>query len=167
MTAPDPPTEGPASTDGITSIAPLVVSFDVGVPPERAFDVWVAQPVLWWPKGHTYSGGPAAITFEPRPGGRIFETDGAGVEHAWGEVVEWAPPSRLRYRWHLFFDRAEATEVCLTFTAIEGGTQVRLVQTGWDALGDAGRVRRERTIAGWAAVTAPYRDRLDHLRETP
>lgn len=140
------------------TIPPLVVTFEVAVPPAQAFQVWVAQPLLWWPKGHTRSGGPAAITFEPHVGGRIFETDASGQEHPWGEVTEWAPPQRLRFLWHLFFDRTEATNVEVTFEpAGPSATTVTLTQTGWDALGDAGPPRRERTIAGWAAVTAPYR----------
>jgi len=47
----------------------------------------------------------------------------------------------------------------LTFTPTAGGTVVRLVQTGWEALGDAGAARRERTVGGWATVTAAYGSR--------
>jgi hypothetical protein len=34
---------------------------------------------------------------------------------------------------------------------------VRLEQTGWDALGEPGRIRRSRTIAAWTEVTDIYR----------
>jgi uncharacterized protein YndB with AHSA1/START domain len=85
-----------------------------------------------------------------------------GTEHDWGEVVEWDEPHRLSYLWHLFFDRSEATDVEVTFTEAEGGgTTVRLVQTGWERLGEPGVERRERTFGGWAAVTAGYRELLD------
>ncbi len=152
------------------SIPPLVVEFDVATTPEHAFDTWVADTGRWWPTGHTMSGAPDAIVFEPQAGGRIFERDGDGNELAWGEVLQWEPPHRVRYLWHLFFPRAEATEVDVTFTATETGTAVRLVQSGFDALGDDGAVRRERTVQGWAAVTAPYRARLtstDHREDRP
>lgn len=43
-------------------------------------------------------------------------------------VLDWEPPNRLRFLWHLFFDPSEATEVELTFTARGQGTDVRLVQ---------------------------------------
>jgi uncharacterized protein YndB with AHSA1/START domain len=135
---------------------PLVVEFAVGVPPARAFEVWTRRYATWWPPSHTVSGDPAAVVFEPRPGGRIYERARDGTEHAWGEVVTWEPPALLRFRWHLFFDPAEATDVEVRFDPTAGGTRVRLVQTGWDRLGGAGPPRRERTGAAWAAVTALF-----------
>ena len=80
--------------------------------------------------------------FEPRPGGRVFERAANGVEYEWGEVLDWAPPTRVRYLWHLFFDRSEATEVELTFTVVPDGTQIRLEHRGWERLGDVGPPRR-------------------------
>jgi uncharacterized protein YndB with AHSA1/START domain len=95
---------------------PLVVEFEVGVPPDHAFEVWTTRCATWWPRSHTVSGDPEAITFEPRAGGRIVERAPDGTEHAWGTVLEWAPPGLLRYHWHLFFEPTEATEVTVTFT---------------------------------------------------
>lgn len=131
---------------------PLVVEFAVAAPPAHAFAVWTGRTALWWPPGHTVSGAPARIDVEPREGGRIVETGPAGERHVWGEVLVWEPPARLRYRWHLFFDPAEATEVEVTFTPTDGGTAVRLVQTGWDRLGPAGPPRRERTGQVWTTL---------------
>ena len=74
------------------------------------------RTTLWWPKGHSVSADPElVVTFEPRPGGRIYERTPAGEEHDWGEIVAWEPPRRLVYVWHLRFDRADATEVEITF----------------------------------------------------
>lgn len=137
-------------------VEPLVVELEVRACPAHAFLVWTQRCAAWWPASHTVSGDPAAIVFEPRPGGRIYERAPAGIEHRWGEVLEWAPPSRLRYRWHLFFDPSEATDVEVTFTPTAGGTAVRIAQRGWERLGDAGPPRRERTGAAWAAITALF-----------
>jgi uncharacterized protein YndB with AHSA1/START domain len=138
------------------SIDPLVVAFEVGVPPSQAFDTWTDRCATWWPRSHTISGHPTAILFEPRPGGRIVEQAPDGTEHPWGEILDWEPPTRLRYRWHLFFDPSDATEVEVTFTPVGGGTAVRLEQRGWDQLGDAGTRRRERTHNAWQAITPRY-----------
>ncbi len=138
------------------SDAPLVVEFEVGVPPAHAFDVWTRRCGLWWPASHTVSGNPAAITFESRAGGRIVERAVDGAEHDWGTVLDWEPPTRLRYLWHLFFDPSEATEVELTFNPVPAGTSVRLEQRGWERLGAAGPVRKQRTGQVWGELTAAY-----------
>jgi uncharacterized protein YndB with AHSA1/START domain len=135
---------------------PLIVEFDVDVPARHAFDVWTRRCSTWWPSSHTLSGDPASITFEPRPGGRIVELAANGHEHEWGEVLDWEPPLRLRYLWHLFFDRTEATEVEITFTEVGDRTTVRLEQRGWERLGAAGVARRDRTRTSWATITGHY-----------
>lgn len=135
---------------------PLVIEFEVGVPPSQAFDAWTRRCATWWPPSHTVTKAPAAITFEPCSGGRIFEHADDGVEHEWGKVLDWDPPSRLRFLWHLFFDPAEATEVELTFAAVGGGTAVRLEQRGWERLGEAGPGRRDRTQQAWSTITAGF-----------
>lgn len=79
--------------------------------------------------------------------------------HEWGEVLAWEPPLRVDYLWHLFFDRSEATEITVTFTEIEDGSRVRLVQTGFEKLGDEiGQERRRRTSTAWVEVTGHYRE---------
>ena len=138
------------------SAEPLVVTFEVGVPPIQAFTTWTARCATWWPRSHTVSGHPASIAFEPHAGGRIVERATDGGEHRWGEILEWDPPTRLRYLWHLFFDPSEATEVEVTFSPIGGGTAVRIEQRGFDRLGDAGPPRRERTQIAWSTITRSY-----------
>src|SRR3954469_19561455 len=118
---------------------PLEVAFTVACPPEHAFTVWAQRTSLWWPHGHSVSGEPGlTVTIEPRAGGRIYERTPAGVaddwggggvlgaaaEHDWGEVLVWEPPHRLAYLWHLRFDRADATEVEITFAPAAAGTAV-------------------------------------------
>jgi uncharacterized protein YndB with AHSA1/START domain len=142
------------------SVEPLVVEFDVAVPPAQAFDAWTQRCATWWPVSHTISGRPSAINFEPRSGGRIVERAPDGTEHEWGTVVDWQPPNRLRYRWHLFFDPSEATEVEITFVARGARTAVRLEQRGWDRLGEAGPPRRDRTYQAWGVITARFRAAL-------
>ena len=85
------------------------------------------------------------VSFEPRPGGRIFERTPSGEEHDWGEVLVWEPPHRLVYLWHLRFDRSDATEVEVTFAEAPEGTAVSIVHRGWGRLGDKGLERRARS----------------------
>jgi uncharacterized protein YndB with AHSA1/START domain len=143
---------------------PLRLEFTVGCPAEHAFEVWAERTSLWWPHGHSVSGEPGlTVTFEPRPGGRIFERTPGGDEHDWGEVLVWEPPRRLSYLWHLRFDRADATEVEVTFSDAAGGTLVTIVHRGWERLGEKGPERRERNRKGWAGVTEHYRRVCDSV----
>ncbi len=138
------------------SAEPLVIEFRVAVAPAQAFDTWTRRCATWWPSAHTVSGDPAAIVFEPFPGGRILERGPDGAEYDWGTVMEWQPPALLRYRWHLFFEPSEATEVEVSFSARGSETAVRLEQTGWERLGEKGPPRRQKTHQVWTALTDAY-----------
>ncbi len=138
---------------------PLTLRLTVACPPARAFDLWANETSRWWPHGHSVSGEAGlAVVFEPRPGGRIYERTPAGEEHDWGEVLAWEPPRRLVYLWHLRFDRADATEVEITFTAVDEGTAVTIEHRGWERLGAVAEERRERNRRGWEGVLAAYLD---------
>lgn len=139
---------------------PLVVEFRVRAEVEECFAAWVDRFESWWPRGHTMTGDPAALRFEGRVGGRIVEVGRDGDEHVWGEVTVIEPPHRIVFEWHLMFDRSEATSVELTFHAAGDVTEVRIVQTGWERLGDRAAGRRERTFGGWMSVLHPFADFL-------
>src|SRR5438132_1124532 len=98
-------------------VEPLRMSFLVECPVDHAFDVWTAQTSRWWPVSHTVSAEPGLeVVFQAGKGGRIYERTRNGVEVDWGEITVWEPPRRLGYLWHIRADRADATEVEITFT---------------------------------------------------
>lgn len=139
---------------------PLELSFTVGCSDEEAFDTFAVRTSLWWPHQHSFSGQDGiTVTFEPFPGGRIYERTPGGAEHDWGEVVAWERPRRLVYLWHLATDRSDATEVEVTFTddASGQGTLVAITHRGWDRLGDRGAAWRAQNHDGWSGVLPHYR----------
>jgi uncharacterized protein YndB with AHSA1/START domain len=141
----------------VTDPAPLELRFTVACPPAHAFATWAERTSLWWPHGHSVSGKRGlTVTFEPRAGGRIYERTPDGAEHDWGEVLAWEPPRRLVYLWHLRFDRADATEVEITFAPGRDGTTVTIVHRGWERLGVNGPERRERNARGWAGLVPHF-----------
>lgn len=143
---------------------PLEIDFRVNCTPERAFETWAQRTSLWWPHGHSVSAVPGlVVVFEPRPGGRIYERTPGGEEHDWGEVLAWEPPRRLIYLWHLRFDRADATEVEISFIAAGEQTQVTIVHRGWERLGAKGVERRARNRKGWEGVIEAFRTTCDSL----
>lgn len=135
-------------------IEPIRLAFDVDCPADHAFEVWTARIDRWWPADHTASGDAAAlVVLEGRTGGRIFERTSSGVEHDWGEVTIWEPPSRLGYLWHLRSDRADATEVEIRFVASGAATtRVEIEHRGWERLGAGGEEWQDRNRGGWATL---------------
>jgi hypothetical protein len=131
-------------------IEPLLISFDVASRADHAFETWTSKIDTWWPSAHTTSAEPdVVIVLEGELGGRLFERTNAGIEHEWGRVTVWEPPTRFGYTWHLRRDAADATEVSISFTSIDDGhTRVDILHTGWDRLGD-GADWRARNRGGW------------------
>jgi uncharacterized protein YndB with AHSA1/START domain len=135
-------------------IEPIRLSFEVDCPVDHAFDVWTARIGQWWPKDHTVSTEDGlVVVLERHVGGRIFERLMSGVEHDWGEVTIWEPPSRLGYTWHLNRKRSDATEVEIRFVPRDdGATQVEIEHRGWERLGAEGEDWRDRNHGGWATL---------------
>jgi uncharacterized protein YndB with AHSA1/START domain len=104
---------------------------------ERAFEVFTAQLISWWPKEYSLSEtGMADFVIEPKAGGRWYEVGERGEEVDTGRVLAFEPPARLVLAWHLVWDGptgagrfdpdpAHASEVEVRFVS-EGPTQTRL-----------------------------------------
>ncbi|MGI8553684.1 MAG: hypothetical protein ACR2PL_23285, partial [Dehalococcoidia bacterium] len=59
--------------------------------------------------------------------------------------------------WHIMAARADATDVEITFSELDAGsTQVQIVHSGWERLGDRGTGWRDTNQAGWAGVLPAY-----------
>jgi uncharacterized protein YndB with AHSA1/START domain len=101
---------------------------------------------------------------EPRPGGRWFERSEDGSECDWGRVLAFEPPHRLVLAWQLTPawaydpDPAKATEVEVTFTAVDGGTLVELEHRGFERHGETGEEMSKAVGApgGWGDLLQMY-----------
>lgn len=139
-------------------LEPLHISFEVGCSAAHAFEIWTARIDGWWPRSHTVSAEPGALVMlEPRVGGRIFERTAAGVEHEWGEVLAFEPARRLSYLWHIRRDRADATEVEITFRSIdEHSTRIEIEHRGWEHLGTDAQAWRDRNRNAWESLIGRF-----------
>jgi uncharacterized protein YndB with AHSA1/START domain len=142
---------------------PLEFAFEVACRPANAFSMWTKKASLWWPADHSVSGERGLqVFFEDRVGGRVFERTPWGVEHQWGRITAWEPPSRLAYTWHLRFAPEEATDVEIRF--VEAGrdcTRVEIVHGGWERLGERAPQRREGNRLGWTSVFPHFVDAIE------
>ena len=139
-------------------IEPFRLAFDVGAPQAHAFETYTRGIDRWWPASHTHTGrSDLRIEMEGRVGGRIFERTPEGEEFDWGRVQVWEPPSRLVYSWHLRRDPREWTEVEIQFRAIgDDATRVEIEHRGWDRLGTAGQIERDKHGGGWGTLLPHY-----------
>lgn len=133
---------------------PLRIEFELACTSDYAFATWTRGIGRWWPREHTTSGDPhATVHLEPRLGGRIYERTSDGLEIEWGEVTAWDPPRSFSYLWHIRRDRADATDVEVTFQP-DGpdSCRVRIVHAGWERLGADGPSWRDANRGGWSRL---------------
>ena len=116
-----------------SAVPPVLKSIRVSVAPARAFDLFTAGMHQWWPRAHTLNpkSERAAISLEPKVGGRWFERSIDGAECTWGSVLTWEPPARVILAWQLDqnwqFNPDFSTEVEIRFEpAGENATLVNL-----------------------------------------
>ena len=142
---------------------PLHLTFEVRCPPATAFATWTKHASTWWPAEHSVTGDRGLeIVFEGSVGGRIFERTASGVEHEWGRVTAWEPPSRLAYTWHLSFEPEDATDVEVRFVdAGDNCTHVVIEHGGWERLGERAPPRREGNRIGWISVIPHFVETIE------
>ena len=139
-------------------IAPVEKTVRVTLPVESAFELFTSGIASWWPY-HTHSVGGQQVescVLEGQVGGRIYEVNKDGSQADWGRVLVWEPPHRLVFSWHPGREADSAQQVSVQFTATSQGTQVDLVHTGWELLGEQAAALRESYVSGWDYVLGKY-----------
>lgn len=146
------------------SIAPIVKSVTVPLPPARAFDVFTRDIGRWWKPGANIAKGDFTdIVFEPHAGGRWFERNAEGVETQWGIVLAFDPPHRLLLGWQLTaefkFDPDFLTEVEVSFISQgDNETLVTLEHRHLERFGDSAPKVAASVTDGWGTMVARYAD---------
>lgn len=143
----------------------IVVSVDVEVDPDAAFDVFTNEIDAWYRRGPyswKFPGKAVGILFEPGVGGRLLEVHdpGTGDGFAFGRIVVWEPGSRLVFTDLVSSAPPDAlTEVEVRFERIDTGTRVTLEHRGLDGLPpDVAAQKREH---GWAYLLGWFDDHLE------
>jgi hypothetical protein len=139
-------------------IEPVEKQIKVSLNQEAAFRLFTEGFNKWWPLATHSVGEEKAETcvFEGHAGGRIDDTMKDGSQSEWGKVLAWEPFEKVAFTWYPGRTPDTAQEVTVTFREISGGTQVELVHTGWEILGDKAQTGREGYDFGWDFVLANY-----------
>jgi uncharacterized protein YndB with AHSA1/START domain len=150
------------------SIAPIVRSVVVQVPPTRAFELFTTRIQDWWPRHITIgSQPPVAVVLEPRVEGRWFERDAQGQETQWGKVLAWEPPDRFLLTWQIGTDwkyHADLiTELELSFKPHSpSGTLVTLEHRHLERLGADAASHRALLDGGWPTLLGEFQKITQH-----
>ena len=146
-----------AATATTVSGAEVVVAVD----PDRAFEAFTGEIDNWWKKDSPFwmdKDRRLGLRFEPDVGGRfieVYDQDGEGYEI--GRITAWEPGQRLAYTWRQSDWPEDAiTDVEITFQPVDGGTRVRMRQTGWERVPGGleiakGYSQGASTLLGWYA----------------
>lgn len=139
-------------------VTPIVKTIIVACDPARAFDIFVSQTARWWPLDRhavsAMSGAVAqSVVIEGKPGGAVYEIMADGSRSDWGIVTDIKPGAHITMTWHPGGSPEAATEVSVSFTPLDSGkTEVTLVHSHWDRLGDKAAGARESYGSGWVYV---------------
>jgi uncharacterized protein YndB with AHSA1/START domain len=134
-------------------------SVTVKLPRDEAFRLFTERIGRWWPlqRHSVYDAEAVDVTLEPRVGGRLYESAADGRTSDWGEVTVWQPAERFAVTWHPGYEEDRATLVDVTFTdGPDGGTQVDLLHTGWEILGDEASEAAATYQSGWPRVLEQF-----------
>jgi uncharacterized protein YndB with AHSA1/START domain len=142
------------------SIEAVVKTVTVACTPEEAFRYFTADWSLWWPvathsvvaHASEFKDKPAAVIFEARVSGRVFERTRSGEEHVWGSVLAWQPPARVVFTFHPGRNDKEAQTVEVTFSSAPQGAKVVLTHSGWEKLTANAQQTRDSYDQGWEGV---------------
>jgi len=99
---------------------------------------------------------PRSVVLDPKVGGAIKEELHDGTKANWGIITEWNPSQKLAITWHLRHPEKEQTHVSVEFNSVGGSTRIRLVHSGWGAMGDDAASSREQYQSGWDVVLTEY-----------
>jgi hypothetical protein len=136
----------PAAAD---ELDPVVVSVVVPGAVARAFMGFTEHTHLWWPlEDHSVYGAGSYVEFEEN---LIMESSDDGRTAVWGSIDDWQPPLSFHASWHPGTTAMWSTELRVAFKAVGGGTELRLVHSGWEGAEDPAAARAE-YAAGWPAV---------------
>ncbi len=135
-----------------TQATAITTAIVVHAPVEVAFAVFTEDMGSWWPPEHHLLQEPlAAMVFEPRQGGRVYDVGEDGSECQWARVLVHEPPHRvviswdINLQWQVEPDAARASEVEVRFIPEEPNrTRVELEHRhldrhgeGWEGMRDA------------------------------
>jgi len=138
----------------MSTVPPIHREILVDADPVTAFEVFTERIGRWWPLASlSVYGADATVAFAD---GQIIERSADGDAAVWGTVTRWEPPDAVAFSWHPGQPAERASQVEVTFAALDGQTRVTLEHSGWEVFADPAAARAEYD-QGWPVVLECYR----------
>lgn len=136
------------------ALPPLRRTIDVSWDQASAFRRFTEDFARWWPvKTHSIGGARVrAVVFEARVNGCIYEEHVDGRRFAWGKILEYQAPQRVKFLWHPSREPETAQTVEVRFHAQGTGTRVELIAWDWERWGKGAAAARRGYKLGWSYV---------------
>jgi uncharacterized protein YndB with AHSA1/START domain len=135
---------------------PIHKTTTVPLSPQEAFDLFMADLNVWWPKDRHASDPDAKLIVEPRKNGEITEVAPDGTRMLWGRIIGWEPGQYMAFTWHPDGDEDAATIVAVSFKKTDDGCQLDLTHGGFDVLGDTADAVSTSYLLGWDLTLGSY-----------
>jgi len=156
----------------MTGSTVVTTSVVVDAPVDEAFTVFTKDIGSWWPTDHHILQAPlAAMVFEPRVGGHVYDVGTDGSECHWARVLAYESPTRVVFSWDITLlwqvetDPARTSEVEVRFFPEgERRTRVELEHRHIDRHGDGWENMRDAVGSpeGWGSGLQHFVRRLEH-----
>lgn len=138
-------------------MTPIRKTIDVPLSPQDAFDLFLKEMDIWWPKeSHSQFGKDSTLVVEPCKGGIIKEIARDGREALWGRIIGWDPNAYLAFTWCPGVPEEDATVVAVSFHATADGTRLELTHGGFDILGETADAVSTSYLLSWDLVLGTY-----------
>jgi uncharacterized protein YndB with AHSA1/START domain len=139
-------------------------------PAAEAFIVFAENMADWWPKEYTWSREVLEdIGIENKKGGLCYEIGPHNFRLDWGRVLEYEPPSKIRFTWQISPNRvpepdpSKASEVEISFIEEdEIKTRLEFEHSKFENHGNDGNIYRELMDSpeGWDYILICYSEYL-------
>jgi uncharacterized protein YndB with AHSA1/START domain len=137
------------------SLEPIVHSYELLCPVDRAFDVYVNGIGEWWHPNYTANAHSLrTVRIEPGPQGRIVAIHDDIGEDVWGEVSVWEPPHRLEHSFTLAQSSHHPSRISVEFKPQDEGCRMLFEHGGWNDLNAADRPK----FTDWTLILDRFAD---------
>ncbi len=150
----------------------LTASIEITVPSKQAFDCFIRELTLWWPKAYSWSKEKLVeLSIEPILNGLCSEIGPNGFRCDWGTVIDVDPGKSLSMRWQITParnpepDPEQASTVHFRFEAISpNATRIVVMHEHFQHHGEQYQDYRDAMASehGWPFILSSFAKYMDN-----